>query len=179
MDELMLIEYMKNKGMDNLNEEEFMAKFKEMSERNSHRFDTMTEPYNEPYNYKNNYDRDMYRVYDQMKNSLPEQEHFNGPYAKYIVSNMCHYEGNKKYTGEKYNMEKAKDVFNRYRGMIPTNVTHTDIYVALNSQYHSYAYLFKMWFGDNIDQKIIDSAILFWFKDPSYKKGFKLCNYYK
>lgn len=39
--------------------------------------------------------------------------------------------------------------------------------------------LFKAWFGDGIDQKIIESAIIFWFKDDDYREGSKLWNYFK
>ena len=39
--------------------------------------------------------------------------------------------------------------------------------------------LFKSWFGDGIEQKIIESAVIFWFKDDDYKDDFKLQNYFK
>lgn len=39
--------------------------------------------------------------------------------------------------------------------------------------------LFKAWFGDNIDTKIIESAINFWFKDDDYKGGCKIWKYFK
>lgn len=39
--------------------------------------------------------------------------------------------------------------------------------------------LFKSWFGDGVEQKIIESAVIFWFKDDDYKDGFKLWNYFK
>lgn len=42
-----------------------------------------------------------------------------------------------------------------------------------------YCELFKAWFGDGIDQKIIESAIIFWFKDDDYREGSKLWNYFK
>ena len=32
-------------------------------------------------------------------------------------------------------------------------------------EYHNYAMLFKSWFGNDIEQKIIESAIIYWFKD--------------
>lgn len=28
-----------------------------------------------------------------------------------------------------------------------------------------------LWFGDNIDTKVVESAINFWFKDDDYKSG--------
>jgi hypothetical protein len=63
--------------------------------------------------------------------------------------------------------------------MIPHGTTPCDIYVAINAQYHDYAELFKNWFNDNIDQKIIESAIVFWFKDVDYKAGNKVVEYFK
>lgn len=53
------------------------------------------------------------------------------------------------------------------------------VYVAINSQYHDYVELFKSWFGDNVDQKIIESAIIFWFKDVDCKSRNKVVSYFK
>lgn len=39
--------------------------------------------------------------------------------------------------------------------------------------------LFKAWFGSDIDQKIIESAIVFWFKDVDYKAENKVVEYFK
>ena len=59
----------------------------------------------------------------------------------------------------------------------PTSVTVADVYVAINSQYHDYAELFKNWFGDGIEQKIVESAIVFWFKDADCKAENKVVEY--
>lgn len=48
---------------------------------------------------------------------------------------------------------------------------------AVNSQYHDYAELFKNWFGDGIEQKIVESAIVFWFKDADCKAENKVVEY--
>lgn len=108
-----------------------------------------------------------------------EVEHFNDSYARYLVSNMYHFENGRKYVEEKFDMTKAKEVYERYRGIIPQTVTHADVYVAVNAQYHDYCELFKSWFGDGVEQKIIESAVIFWSKDDDYKDGFKLWNYFK
>lgn len=100
-------------------------------------------------------------------------------YAKYLVSNMYHYEGGRKYVGEKFSMAKAKEVCERYRGVIPQSFTHADVYVAINEHYHNCSELFKSWFGEDIDQKVIEAAILFWFKDDDYKSNSKLWNHFK
>lgn len=40
-------------------------------------------------------------------------------------------------------------------------LAHFDVYVAINAQYHDYCELFKAWFGDSVDSKIVESAINF------------------
>jgi hypothetical protein len=97
--------------------------------------------------------------------------HFSESTAKYLVSQMYHTSGGRKFIGEKYDMSKAKEVAERYRGIIPQSATCADVYVALNAQYHDYCELLKVWFGDNIDTKVVESAINFWFKDDDYKSG--------
>lgn len=37
--------------------------------------------------------------------------------------------------------------------------------------------LFKSWFGDGIEQKIVESAIVFWFKDADCKAENKVVEY--
>ena len=106
------------------------------------------------------------------------KEHFNDSYAKYTVSKMFHTEGGRKYVGEKFDMLKAKEICERYRGIIPQSATHGDVYVAINAQYHDYCELFKAWFGDSVDSKIIESAINFWFKDDDFKSGCKVWKYF-
>ena len=104
-------------------------------------------------------------------------EHFNESYAKYIVSKMWHTD-DRKCMGEKYDMLMAKEVCERYRGMVPSAVTYSDVYIAINSQYHDYHCLFKKWFGEDVDYKIIESAIRYWFKDEDYGSS-KLWDHFK
>lgn len=106
-----------------------------------------------------------------------ESEHFTEPEAKYLVADMYHTENGRKYSGEKFDMHKAKEICERYRGILPTSATVADVYVAINSQYHDYAELFKNWFGDGIEQKIVESAIVFWFKDVDCKAENKVVEY--
>lgn len=105
------------------------------------------------------------------------EEHFTESEAMDLVSNMYHTEGGRKYNGEKFDIHKVKEICERYRGVIPVSATPTDVYVAINSQYHDYVELFKSWFGDNVDQKIIESAIIFWFKDVDCKAENKVVEY--
>lgn len=211
----MLMEYLKNKGIDrNMSEQEFMNKFREFmskEDRNTykrhHGDDRVYDDfYMSRYNrYPNDSDRmyhsdnrvqrrffdkfnrmsedmseeSMYEMMKAMKDRYSGDEHFNESYARYLVSNMYHTENGRKYVGEKFDMTKAKEVCERYRGILSQSITHADVYVAINSHYHDYCELFKAWFGDGIDQKIIESAIIFWFKDDDYREGSKLWNYFK
>lgn len=51
------------------------------------------------------------------------------------------------------------------------------IAAAINAQYHDYAKLFEEWFGGNIDNKVFESAITFWFKDVDFD-GDKVWEYF-
>lgn len=52
---------------------------------------------------------------------------------------------------------------------IPKEANYIDVYLAINSQYHNYICLFKQWFDENdVDCKIIQSAIHYWFNDDDW-----------
>lgn len=57
------------------------------------------------------------------------------------------------------------------------DVEPCDVYVAINAQYHDYAKLFEEWFGGNIDNKVFESAITFWFKGVDFD-GDKVWEYF-
>jgi hypothetical protein len=97
--------------------------------------------------------------------------------AKEVVEQMYHVKDNKKYIGEKYDMNKAHEICERYKEVLPNNVEPCDVYVAINAQYHDYAKLFEEWFGGNIDNKVFESAITFWFKDVDFD-GDKVWEYF-
>lgn len=63
------------------------------------------------------------------------------------------------------------------RNVIPNDVEPCDVYVAINAQYHDYSKLFEEWFGGNIDNKVFESAITFWFKDVDFD-GDKVWEYF-
>ena len=53
--------------------------------------------------------------------------------------------------------------------MIPKEANYIDVYLAINSQYHNYICLFKQWFdASEIDCKIVQSAIHYWFNDDDW-----------
>lgn len=103
--------------------------------------------------------------------------HFNEYEAKEVVEQMYHVKDNKKYVGEKYDMNKAHEICERYKEVLPNDVEPCDVYVAINAQYHDYAKLFEEWFGGNIDNKVFESAITFWFKDVDFD-GDKVWEYF-
>lgn len=66
---------------------------------------------------------------------------------------------------------------NANNGTTQNQVEPCDVYVAINAQYHDYAKLFEEWFGGNIDNKVFESAITFWFKDVDFD-GDKVWEYF-
>lgn len=127
-------------------------------------------------NLNEEYDEDIYKMMRYMKKhqeTMPEED------AKYIVSNMHHKEGSRTIKGEHFSCTKAKEVLDKYGSMLHKDVEYPEMYVAINAQYHDYALLFKSWFGDNIDHKIIESAIAFWFNDDDYMHTSKVHEYFK
>lgn len=115
---------------------------------------------------------DKYRIASMEE---PMDEHR----AKHLVSKMYHYNDTGKLdSGEHFSLFKAASVCDAYKKSHHLDVTPEEVYVAINAQYHDYSKLFKTWFGSNIDNKIIDSAMCFWFSDADYEKGSKLMNYF-
>lgn len=110
---------------------------------------------------------------EKMTNSIDDNEYE----AKEVVEQMYHVKDNKKYIGEKYDMNKAHEICERYKEVLPNDVEPCDVYVAINAQYHDYAKLFEEWFGGNIDNKVFESAITFWFKDVDFD-GDKVWEYF-
>lgn len=205
MDEIVMKEYLRNRGMS---DHDFMIRLKEVL--GSDRYDNKGMSYfnNDGYErYDNTYtinrhsdsqlmdmieslsyedkkklvsmiesdgvNRNMYRNMSRNNGYMDESQ------AKHIVSQMYHTSNGRKYVGEKYDMHKAKEIKDRYNGAISSQYSVEDIYIAINAQYHDYCSLFKSWFGDNIDNKIIESAIVFWFKDVDYKHGNKVHKYFE
>lgn len=214
MDEFMLYNYLRGKGIDNMDEYELTSKLKAFMENykrdnviryekddrlfpinsNYSNFHTNKHGrYKEPMymagsNRNNNLfgrinnnvsNEDMYDTIGYTGNHVSKDGHFDEATAKYLVANMYHIENGVKCAGEEFDMYKAIETHERYRGILPVSITPIDIYVAINSQYHDYAEIFKNWFGNDIEQKVIESAIVFWFKDVDTKYDNKLMEYFK
>ena len=58
---------------------------------------------------------------------------------------------------------KRKEAINYFKQTTNTSVAANYYYTTSN-----YVTLYKSWFGDNVDCKIIESAIVFWFMDDDY-----------
>lgn len=196
MEEILLKEYLNRGG--SMSDSEFTDGMKSMME--SKRYNRMRrEGYGNPsyarYGVNRHSDHNLYNMIQDLDHSdkiklmdMLSGEVINmdgGMYgmidehqAKYIVSHMYHTASGKKYIGEKFDMNKAKEVYSRYKGMFTTDASEYDVYIAINAQYHDYCELFKAWFGSNIDTKIIESAITFWFKDVDYTGDNKVYKYF-
>lgn len=109
--------------------------------------------------------------------------HFDEMYAKYQVSSMYHTKHNGNICrGEIYSIDEAKQIYEKYVRNLDSSYTYWDVYVAMNAQFHDYARLYNEWYSnitrEDLDNKIITSAINFWFKDEDAGVG-KVWNYFK
>lgn len=88
--------------------------------------------------------------------------------------------GHKEYGFKELNWSE-KD-FDKYVRNINSSITVWDVYVAINAQYHDYIRLYSEWFRNinknELDNKIIESAITFYFKDED-SDSTKTWNYFK
>lgn len=73
---------------------------------------------------------DMDRIIKYMRHSMNDGEHFTESEAMDLVSDMYHTEGGRKYSGEKFDIHKAKEICERYRGVIPVSATPKRILIG-------------------------------------------------
>ena len=178
MEEILLEEYLRNKE-HGLSERNVMHRMKGAyrARPSLHNYDSW-DHYGKG---KRNYMDLIYDLDDtdrgELMFMLNRDSHMTVHQAKDIVSDMWHISKDKKYIGERFNMSKAHDVYNKYKHVLD-DYSVEDVYVAINAQYHDYCSLFKSWFGENIDDKIIESAIKFWFMDVDYLGGNKVHKYF-
>lgn len=167
MIDYLIQEYFKNKRGDSMQEQELEDNFaKYMAEKYGYKLEKIDseESHSTHTSYKDE--------------SMVNSSHFDKDAAIHRVYQMYHSTGSKKCVGEKFTMDKAKEICIRYRSYIPKDVNTYDIYVAINEQYHNFAELFKAWFGEVLlEDRIIESAIVFWFKDEDYNGNNKIWKY--
>lgn len=156
MEDVLLLQFLRKKGI--------------ISDRDMHEFHELASTHmnEEP----------VYLSNSMQSTSHIDSNHMNETEARELVSKMYHIEGGRKYIGEKFDMYKAEEIRERYKGVLPVSVTICDVYTAINSQYHDYAVLFKSWFGSDIEPKIIESAIMYWFRDEDFKDKNKVYKYF-
>lgn len=167
MDDYMLMKHLEKEGYGNHSEQEMVDKFRTFLRRG-----------------RRMYHQDHDDIYDMIgDNKYRKMYTHSGELdmhtAKEIVQGMYHKDSGKKYVGEKFNMTKAKEVFNQYVNVLPGHITEEEVYIAINAQYHDYCKLFKMWFGSNVESKIIESAMVFWFNDDDYADESKVKKYFE
>lgn len=115
-----------------------------------------------------NTDKEMYWKVMRDLHVEMKGKHFDECFAVYQVGMMNHTKADGKICyGEIISSSEAEQIYERYKRSIKPDITKWDVYVALNAQYHDYDLLFTQWFKDKeiVKEKIIESAIVFWFKD--------------
>ena len=112
-------------------------------------------------------DKEIYSAKTE-KPIIQEEDSIDEEKAKSIVAKMYHCSDGKKYIGERFDISTAKEICEKYKRLSKYTMTYTDVYIAINCQYHSYYELFKLWFSNNIESKIIESAIIYWFRDDDF-----------
>lgn len=178
MNDYMLLEYLRDGGVKN-SEQELLDEFKHfMRSRGKMKGVRRHKDYHMDDMYYNRHDWDM-SDYESHKARYAKgsEGSFDEYDAKEIVSDMYHYEMDKKHSGEHFDMKKAEEVYHKYKDHFVVNASPCDVYIAINATYHDFSKLLKTWFGSNIDEKIIMLAITFWFKDDDYQ-GNKLMDYF-
>ena len=158
MDDILLIQLLKKKGI--------------ITDRDMHEFHELTE---------HRLQEPVYMTDTYEEHKVSESNTITEAQAVEMVQNMYHIENNRKYIGEKFNIYKAKELCQKYKNVLPKTITYIDIYLAINMHYHNYICLFKKWFSDMVDIecKIIESAIVYWFMDDDFKYEDKIQKLFK
>ena len=183
MSDYMLLEYLRNKGIKD-DDYKLIDDFKKYMQAKGRGRGMRGSMRHQDSHWDEDYTRhdwdmdyeDSYKARGYMRDSMPAA-HINEFEAKEIVSEMYHYDMNKRHTGEHFDMHKAQEVFNKYKDQFGSKPSVTEVYIAINATYHDFCSVLKSWFGSNIDEKVIMLAIVFWFEDDDYK-GNKLMDYF-
>ena len=100
---------------------------------------------------------------------LVHGEKFDEHFAKIEVSEMFHNCPEKgKVEGEKISIIQTQEYMKKY-GI--QNECEWDAYVAFNANYHDKKSLFKRWHPEDWEEKIIEDAVHYYFKDADAPKG--------
>lgn len=104
----------------------------------------------------------LYNEFMRNQSVILYGHHFTQKQAEDIIDQMYHRDLNgNDVEGEHYTREFAEKIVNKYA----PNVNINDMYVALNATYHDWITLFKKWFNEVSDDKIVQATLQFWFSD--------------
>lgn len=111
--------------------------------------------------------------YDEAMRDLHEVfcgPHYNDFFAREDVAGMHHKSAKGEVVkGEHWNMEQVTAAI---KGVsIPGNVNIWDVYVALNANWHDKEVKFAEWFGQDVEKRIVEDAISFYFNDADAPDG--------
>lgn len=98
--------------------------------------------------------------------------------AMKIVSQMHHKKGEDIVRGEMIPFSKAVEIYNAIRGKTIVEHDEIDLYMILNEHCHNYIELFKEWFGDMAEPKIMEAAIHAWLMDVDCRHSDRVGKYF-
>ena len=64
-----------------------------------------------------------------------------------------------------------KAEYEKYKPSLPSGTTFWDFAVAITGNWHDKVDLFKKWFPDAFEERVIEDAINFYFKDQDAPEG--------
>lgn len=111
--------------------------------------------------------------YDEAIRNLHEVfcgPHYNECFAREDVAGMHHKNTKGEVIkGEHWNIEQ---VTTAAKGLsVPSTATLWDVYVALNANWHDKEVKFAEWFGQDVEKRIVEDAISFYFNDADAPDG--------
>lgn len=124
--------------------------------------------------------QEMFGIYSAMRNGFDviNAKHNQDAFDLYKYSR----DSKDELAGEIGALRTEVAILKATRPYINREITYWDVYVAVNAQYHDYVRLYQDWFPnlteEQLDEKVIYSAINFWFKDEDAGTG-KVWNYFK
>ena len=106
-----------------------------------------------------------------------QHEIFYGPrfdetFGKLQIESM-HHKGSdgKEYHGARWSTDDMKAEYEKYKPSLPSGTTFWDFAVAITGNWHDKVDLFKKWFPDAFEERVIEDAVNFYFKDEDAPSG--------
>ncbi|EXZ16481.1 hypothetical protein M071_4176 [Bacteroides fragilis str. Ds-233] len=113
---------------------------------------------------------EMFWEFMREQHGIMYGNHYDEAFAKYDVSQMHHTRPDgSKHKGEHWGIDSVREAL---KGIsIPSTYNAWDCYVALNANWHDKEVVFKKWFPENHEQKVIEDAVDFYFNDEDAPNG--------